>query len=86
MGPHEYNNNVQKRKNFKDLYPNIVNESYNFTYENSVWLEFYLFLKKIKKFKKNPFEPNILKPRLLLWLRAFLKISKINRNFETIGP
>jgi hypothetical protein len=86
LGPHEYNNNVQKRKNFKDLYPNIVNESYNFTYENSVWLEFYLILKKIKKFKRNPFDPNILKPRLLLWLRAFLKISKINRNFETIGP
>jgi hypothetical protein len=51
-----------------------------------VWLEFYLILMKIKNFKRNPFDPEILRPKITIWLRAFLKISKINRNFQTIGP
>jgi len=82
LGPLEKGNNIFKRKSFNDLYQSNLNEDFNFTYENQVWLEFYLILKKIKKFKTKP----ILRPKLTLWLRAFLKISLVNRNFKTIGP
>jgi hypothetical protein len=86
FGPLEEGNNINKRKSFDVLFPVVLNEFYNFTFENQVWLEFYLILMKIKNFKRNPFDPEVLRPRFTLWLRAFLKISKINRNFSTIGP
>jgi hypothetical protein len=86
LGPLEKGNNIFKRKNFNDLYPSDLNENFNFTFENEVWLEFHLILKMIKQFKTKPFDPEILRPKLTLWLRAFLKISQINRNFKTIGP
>jgi len=74
----------QKRKNISDLYPNLPLTT--FRHENYVWFNFYKLLTKIKNFRKKTFEPETIQPLLIKWLRSYLQISKVNRNFETIGP
>ena len=74
----------QKRKNFAYLYPNLPNTT--FRHEDYVWYNFSKLLNKIKNFKQKPFEPESIQPNLIKWLKSYLQLSKVNRNFEIIGP
>ena len=76
----------RKTLSMQRFYPNIINKLYNFKYEDYVWSNFYKLYIKIKKFHITPFDPTTLEPKLKKWLKAFLKISKLNRNFSKIGP
>lgn len=74
----------KKTLSMQRLYPNILNNLYDFKYEDYVWSNFYKIYLKIKNFAFKPFDPNILEPKLKKWLKAYLKIRKVNRNILTL--
>jgi len=74
----------KKTLSMQRLYPNILSNLYDFKYEDYVWSNFYKIYLKIKNFAVKPFDPKILEAKLKKWLKAYLKIRKVNRNIERL--
>jgi len=68
--------NVYRRKNFNDLYPNNISPNEHiFNQENYVWSRFYILFNKIKNFDSDRDSLEILSDDLRKWLKVYLALN-----------
>ena len=81
---------VEKKRNFSHLFPNIIDEPNDFKLEDMVWYKFYDLYKDINTFhkkKKNDRKSIIkLKEELKNWLEDFLDICEKENGDRKIAP